>query len=249
MVKDIGIDIRFNDYELRLIHTKMEELNIKSRSKYIRYLCLNGFIVKRDYSNYIYLSNEFKELYNQLNNVGDSLNFLARQLNSNNEISVNDILYNKKMLQEIFNNSKKIIITDENIITENYISFTNNNSIILGDKENVKHDIIRVRVSLDEYKKIEERMKDVGVKSRSKFIRNMCLNGYMYEKNSFKIRELSSNYAELNRELSALKNNIKQIARKLDFDNKFNKDDIYVMLNYLTDIKKKCLENIDKITQ
>ncbi|MVB10822.1 Bacterial mobilization protein [Caprobacter fermentans] len=67
--------LRFSEEEILFLHTKMREAGIKNREAYLRKMALDGYIIRKDYS-------ELKSLINELNHIGNNLNQMTKVANT-----------------------------------------------------------------------------------------------------------------------------------------------------------------------
>lgn len=241
MIRDIMIATRFKSEELVHINKKMKELNFKSRSKYMRFACLNGFVITKTTTIIEQSINSLKQQVFDLNSIGVELNQLARILNSGDDINVKNILYSKKVLHDICNRNFVELKPTKNRKRSFKGIKTNQNC---GSSSNSKF-IIKFRVSKEELTTIHDKMHEIGINSQSLYIRLMCINNFIVEINNSQEQELFKLFSNVEYELNSIKVNVKQIASKLKFNEEIQIDDIYAVLNDLDKISQNNLNLID----
>lgn len=82
-----------------------------------------------------------------------------------------------------------------------------------------KEEIICFRFTFDELKRIDDRMKELGVRNRSAYIRKMVLEGYCIHLDLKDIKELVS-------QLQRCGNNLNQYAKRANTDGSIYEEDI-----------------------
>lgn len=99
---------RYRDKEAKFFVTEreMETIDQKAavaeldRSKYLRRMALDGYIIKRDYT-------QVEQLVYEVNKIGNNINQVARRANEMEYVSLDDIKYLKKQLDGIYNQIEK----------------------------------------------------------------------------------------------------------------------------------------------
>lgn len=99
MIRDIRYTIRFNKEEKENLKTRMYEVNMKQISKYIRFIALNGYIVKKDTTSFDNMIKSFDKIEYELNAIGNNINQIAKKLNCDDEVLVEEFLEVKRELQ------------------------------------------------------------------------------------------------------------------------------------------------------
>ncbi len=230
MARDIRVSVRFNDNELDYIKQQMDKLDFKSRSKYIRYACLNGFYVTKTNETFGNAIAKLDEQTSKLNSIGLEINHTAKLLNSGEDVDVRNIVYAKKVLQDICNKNKVELIPRRN--KKRVDRFTKDRS------KKVRDTIIVVRLSKEEEEVIESKMKKIGVKSQSEYIRKMCINNFIVKVDNLQEQTLFKAFNNAEYELSSIQNNVNQIGTKMNFDNLIQEQDIEDIII--------CLHNLSK---
>ncbi len=75
----------------------MVELN---RSQYIRKMAIEGYIIKRDFS-------QVEQLVYEVNKIGNNINQVARRANELEHVTLDDMKYLKKQLDGIYSQIEK----------------------------------------------------------------------------------------------------------------------------------------------
>jgi len=78
MVVDVTTD------EKEMIHAKMQQLGTGNFGAYARKMLIDGYIIKKDYS-------EIKKLTAELGKIGSNINQLAKRANQNRNVSADEI--------------------------------------------------------------------------------------------------------------------------------------------------------------
>jgi hypothetical protein len=67
--------VYFSEQEAQFLKVKMKETGIRNKSAYLRKMALDGYIIRKDYS-------ELKALINEMNRIGNNLNQMTRIANT-----------------------------------------------------------------------------------------------------------------------------------------------------------------------
>lgn len=116
MIRDIYANVRFSKEELDVVKRKMDELGYSSRSSYIRKTAMYGFIVKTNAQSFEELTSAFHKVEYEINKIGTNINQIARKLNSDDEVIIDEFVEIKKQLEEI---KKETIDTFAQAFNEN----------------------------------------------------------------------------------------------------------------------------------
>lgn len=73
--RDRAVLLRLSDEEFLFLYKKMREAGIKNREAYLRKMALDGYIIRKDYS-------ELRALINELNHIGNNLNQMTKVANT-----------------------------------------------------------------------------------------------------------------------------------------------------------------------
>lgn len=65
----------FSEQEAQFLRTKMKEAGVRNKSAYLRKMALDGYIIRKDYT-------ELKSLINALNRIGNNLNQMTKVANT-----------------------------------------------------------------------------------------------------------------------------------------------------------------------
>lgn len=91
-------------------------------------------------------------------------------------------------------------------------------------KVRMRNRSILLRVTDEEYDRIEQRMKDAGVTNREAFIRRMVLNGYILRLDLPQMKELIS-------QMRYMGNNLNQLTKRLNAGGAVYTDDLTDLRN------------------
>ncbi|MFC5647691.1 plasmid mobilization relaxosome protein MobC [Paenibacillus solisilvae] len=99
---------RYRNKEVKFFVTghEMEMIDKKAaiaeldRSKYLRKMALEGYIIKQDFS-------QVEQLVYEVNKIGNNINQVARRANEVEYVSLDDIKYLKKQLEGIYGQIEK----------------------------------------------------------------------------------------------------------------------------------------------
>lgn len=100
--RNIEYKIFVNEEEHRLINEKMKKLNMTNRSAYARKMLCDGMIVNTDYT-------PIKELSMQIAKVGNNVNQIARQVNAMQNVSKEELLEIKSLMNTISTHQQKTL--------------------------------------------------------------------------------------------------------------------------------------------
>lgn len=107
MSKTNRFTIRYDNDEVAVIKSKMQNLGITNHSRYIRFMSLNGFVIKTDAQSFNELTKAFKNVEYELNAIGNNVNQIAMKLNSDEEVLIDEFLEIKRTLKKIQNENIK----------------------------------------------------------------------------------------------------------------------------------------------
>ncbi|HBP65256.1 MAG TPA: plasmid mobilization relaxosome protein MobC [Desulfosporosinus sp.] len=82
--RKIKLELYVNEVEKEKIHEKMEQLGTGNFTAYARKMLIDGFIIKKDYS-------EIKKLTAELGKIGSNINQLAKRANESRNVSADEI--------------------------------------------------------------------------------------------------------------------------------------------------------------
>jgi len=82
--RPIRVVFRLDESEAALLEEKMAEAGIRNREAYIRKMCLDGYVLKLDFS-------DVRRLIWLLSNASNNLNQIARKLNGGGDFFATDI--------------------------------------------------------------------------------------------------------------------------------------------------------------
>ncbi|WP_433947006.1 plasmid mobilization protein [Paenibacillus sp. SN-8-1] len=99
---------RYRDKEVKFFCTvdELDRIDQKAviaeldRSKYLRKMALEGYIIKRDFSS-------VEELVYEINKIGNNINQVARRANEVDYVTKDEIRYLKKQLEGIYSQIEK----------------------------------------------------------------------------------------------------------------------------------------------
>ena len=96
------VTVRLSDEELERLKTKMEEVGIGNRSRYIRKMILDGYCVRLDLSS-------IKEMVHLLRMCSNNLNQYAKTANRYGEVYAKDIADVRKRLDDVWDAARGIM--------------------------------------------------------------------------------------------------------------------------------------------
>jgi hypothetical protein len=64
-----------SEQEARFLKTKMQEAGVRNKSAYLRKMALDGYIIRKDYT-------ELKRLFGELHRIGNNLNQMTKVANT-----------------------------------------------------------------------------------------------------------------------------------------------------------------------
>ncbi len=85
--------------ELEVIGKKAKFAEL-DRSKYLRKMAIEGYIIKRDFA-------DVDKLVYEINKIGNNINQVAHRANENKAASLDDLKYLRKQLDEIYGQIEK----------------------------------------------------------------------------------------------------------------------------------------------
>lgn len=97
--RDKEIKFFVTDNELQMIDQKAAVAEL-DRSKYLRKIAIEGFIIKRDFT-------QVEQLVYEINKIGNNINQVARRANEIDFVNRGEISYLKKQLDAIYNQIEK----------------------------------------------------------------------------------------------------------------------------------------------
>lgn len=96
MNKDVILRFRVTKDELTLIDKKVEASQLNNRSKYLRKMAMQGYIVIKDYK-------EVEQLIYEVNKIGNNINQIARKANEFEYLNKDDLKSLREKLDGIYN--------------------------------------------------------------------------------------------------------------------------------------------------
>ncbi len=100
--RKIPLQFYVNEKEQDFIFKKMEVLQTKNLSAYLRKMALDGYILNVDYS-------MFREINSSLQHISNSVNQIAKRVNSTDNIYEDDISLIKEQQEKIWQLQKSIL--------------------------------------------------------------------------------------------------------------------------------------------
>lgn len=97
--RDKEVKFFVTESELAMIDQKAEVAEL-DRSKYLRKIAIEGFIIKRDFT-------QVEQLVYEINRIGNNINQVARRANEVDFAGKEDIKYLRKQLDTIYNQIEK----------------------------------------------------------------------------------------------------------------------------------------------
>lgn len=97
--RDKEIKFFVTDNELQMIDQKAAVAEL-DRSKYLRKIAIEGFIIKRDFT-------QVEQLVYEINKIGNNINQVARRANEIDFVNKGEIMYLKKQLNSIYKQIEK----------------------------------------------------------------------------------------------------------------------------------------------
>lgn len=97
--RDKEVKFFVTDNELQMIDQKAAVAEL-DRSKYLRKISIEGFIIKRDFT-------QVEQLVYEINKIGNNINQVARRANEIDFVNKGEIMYLKKQLDSIYNQIEK----------------------------------------------------------------------------------------------------------------------------------------------
>lgn len=97
--RDKEVKFFVTDTELQMIDQKAAVAEL-DRSKYLRKIAIEGFIIKRDFT-------QVEQLVYEINKIGNNINQVARRANEIDFVNKGEIMYLKKQLDSIYNQIEK----------------------------------------------------------------------------------------------------------------------------------------------
>ena len=92
--RNVKIEFYVDEEELNKITEKAQVMHL-DRSKYMRKVAVDGYIIKQDYSH-------LDDMIYELNKIGNNINQIAKVGNANNHISSQDIKEIKENMNKIW---------------------------------------------------------------------------------------------------------------------------------------------------
>ena len=87
---------------MALLREKMEQAGIKNREAYIRKMCLDGYVLKLDFS-------DIRQLTFLLSNATNNLNQLAKRANETRSVAVCDVRAMQAELDSIWGELREVM--------------------------------------------------------------------------------------------------------------------------------------------
>ena len=100
--RKIPLQFYVSEKEQELIHQKMEFMQTKNLSAYLRKMALDGYILNVDYS-------QFKQICAAMQGIGTNINQIAKRINSTNNPYHEDIKEIKERQEELWQLLKSIL--------------------------------------------------------------------------------------------------------------------------------------------
>lgn len=97
-VRNYPVQVYYSDEELILLRQKMQRLNIKNMSRYIRKMTLDGYILKKDYT-------ELLELAREINKIGVNINQVVHRINAKDNLGhpiKEDVIELEHLLNKVY---------------------------------------------------------------------------------------------------------------------------------------------------
>lgn len=82
--RGIRLTLRVSEEEYQMIQQKMAQIGTKNFAMYARKMCIDGYVIKRDFA-------ELKSLTHELSNLARSINQIALRANETRSIYEQDI--------------------------------------------------------------------------------------------------------------------------------------------------------------
>lgn len=101
-IRNKEIHFVVSEEEINRIRTKMEEMEIRSLSAYLRKMALDGYCVKLELD-------DIKEMISLLRRCSNNLNQYAKRANETGNIYVDDIKELEMQLENIWQTAKEIL--------------------------------------------------------------------------------------------------------------------------------------------
>lgn len=101
MSKRIRVYTKLTPEELARIHEKMDEMQIRNRSAYLRKMALDGYCVNLDFS-------DIREMISLLRRCSNNLNQYAKKANAAGSVYAEDIRDLQQRLDEIWQQAREI---------------------------------------------------------------------------------------------------------------------------------------------
>lgn len=101
---------------------------------------------------------------------------------------------------------------------------------------------ISIRVNSEELETIKNKMERLGINSRSQYIRQMILYGFIVNRDESCMEDLLNKYSLVNNELKVIGRNLNQISKRLSRGENIYGDDLADIKNNLNQINEK-IEN------
>jgi SepF-like predicted cell division protein (DUF552 family) len=95
--------IRISEAERKLIQKKMALIGSQNMSAYLRRMAIDGYIINLDLS-------ELREMVSLLRRISNTLNQIAKRVNSTSRIYDDDIEEIKRKLEEIWTQVNQILL-------------------------------------------------------------------------------------------------------------------------------------------
>ena len=100
--RSIPLQFYVSEKEYELIKQKIEFMQTKNQSAYLRKMALDGYILNVDYS-------QFKEICSAMQGIGNNINQIAKRINSTDNPYRDDIKNIKERQEEVWQLLKSIL--------------------------------------------------------------------------------------------------------------------------------------------
>ena len=82
--RTLQVKFRVTEEERQMIETKMKQYGTDNMEAYLRKMAIDGYVIKKDYS-------ELKKLTSEFGKIGSNINQLAKRANESRHVSADDI--------------------------------------------------------------------------------------------------------------------------------------------------------------
>lgn len=92
--RNIPVYFMVSNEEARLIDIKMDQLGTKNKGGYLRKMAIDGYVIRKDYS-------ELKALTGELGKIGSNINQIAKRANESHNINQTEVCSVREKLNDI----------------------------------------------------------------------------------------------------------------------------------------------------